>query len=95
MKAPLSGQRALKREIIQRMGGFDPGFGVETGLTIDAFKMGYTVEEVPVEISHRTTGKSVKGFIHRGKQFKDIFRALVVRWLGLRKYAPDKNLEQQ
>lgn len=81
MTAPLSGQRALRKEIIERMGGFDHGFGVETGLTIDALKMGYKVEEVPVEISHRTTGKTLKGFIHRGRQFRDIARALIVRLL--------------
>jgi glycosyltransferase involved in cell wall biosynthesis len=79
MQAPLSGQRAMKREIIDRMGSFDPGFGVETGLTIDALRMGYRLEEVPVEITHRHTGKTIKGFIHRGLQFKDIARALVVR----------------
>lgn len=86
MSAPLSGQRALKKEIIERMGGFDYGFGVETGLTIDTLKMGYKVEEVPVEISHRTTGRTLKGFIHRGKQFADIARALIVRALGLRRH---------
>lgn len=84
MIAPLSGQRAMKREIIDRMGSFDPGFGVETGLTIDAFRMGYRVEEVPVEITHRHTGKTLKGFIHRGVQFKDIARALIARLIGRR-----------
>lgn len=79
MAAPLSGQRAFRKEIIERMGGFDRGFGIETGLTIDALRMGYKVEEVPVEISHRTTGKTLKGFIHRGRQFADIARALTVR----------------
>ncbi|MEN6370633.1 MAG: glycosyltransferase family 2 protein [Armatimonadota bacterium] len=85
MSAPLSGQRALKKEIVERMGGFDYGFGVETGLTIDAFKMGYKVEEVPVGISHRTTGRTMKGFIHRGEQFRDIARALLVRAVGIRR----------
>ena len=87
MQAPLSGQRAMKKEIIERMGSFDPGFGVETGLTIDALRMGYRVEEVPVEIYHRATGKTLSGFMHRGKQFKDIARALISRWLGFRKPA--------
>ncbi|MEN6519612.1 MAG: glycosyltransferase family 2 protein [Armatimonadota bacterium] len=85
MSAPLSGQRALKKEIVERMGGFDYGFGVETGLTIDAFKMGYKIEEVSVEISHRTTGRTLKGFMHRGEQFRDIARALIARFLGIRK----------
>lgn len=85
MQAPLSGQRALKKEIIDRMGGFDPGFGVETGLTIDAIRMGYRVEEVPVDLAHRSTGRDIRGFLHRGRQFKDIARALIVRALRLRK----------
>ncbi|MBI2842452.1 MAG: glycosyltransferase [Armatimonadetes bacterium] len=85
MMAPLSGQRALKREIIDRMGGFDPGFGVETGLTIDALRMGYRVEEIPVDLSHRATGRDLGGFLHRGRQFIDIARALAVRGFGLRK----------
>lgn len=79
MKAPISGQRAIKKEIIERMGGFDRGFGVETGLTIDAVRMGYRVEEVPVNISHRATGKDFRGFMHRGRQFVDIARALIAR----------------
>lgn len=82
MKAPLSGQRAIRKEIIEKMGGFDHGFGVETGLTIDAIRMGYRVEEVPVDLSHRSTGKNLRGFLHRGRQFRDIARALVVRAVG-------------
>ncbi len=85
VQAPLSGQRALRREIIDRMRGFDPGFGVETGLTIDALRMGYRMLEVPVELTHRHTGKNLRGFLHRGHQFKDIARALFVRAIGLRK----------
>ncbi len=85
IRAPLSGQRALRREIVDRIPNFDPGFGVETGLTIDALRMGYTIEEVPVEISHRVTGRTLRGFIHRGRQFVAIARALIVRALGMRK----------
>lgn len=79
MKAPISGQRAVKKEIVDRIGKFDPGFGIETGLTIDAIRMGYRIEEVLVPLSHRSTGRDLSGFIHRGKQFKDIARALLVR----------------
>ena len=72
MQSPLSGQRAIRREIIDKIGGFNHRFGVEVGLTIDAIRMGYRVEEVPLEISHRVTGRSLRGFIHRGRQFLDI-----------------------
>ena len=83
MEAPLSGQRALRRVIIDRMKGFDPGFGVETGLTIDALRMGYRVEEIPVDLTHRHTGKNLRGFLHRGRQFVDIARALIRRGWGM------------
>ena len=91
MKAPLSGQRALRTEIVERMGGLDRGFGVETGLTIDALRMGYRVEEIPVvSLSHRTTGRSVSGFLHRGKQFASVARVLLARtvWPRQRRGAP-------
>jgi glycosyltransferase involved in cell wall biosynthesis len=84
MAAPISGQRAVRREILDRIGKFDPGFGIEAGLTIDALRMGYRVEEVPVNLSHRSTGRDLRGFLHRGKQFRDIGMALFRR-LGWRK----------
>ncbi|MHB0912182.1 MAG: glycosyltransferase family 2 protein [Armatimonadota bacterium] len=79
MQAPLSGQRALVREIVERMGGFPSGFGVEVGLTIDALRMGYRVEEVPVEMVHRPSGRDIRGFVHRGKQMAHVLRTLVSR----------------
>lgn len=82
MQAPISGQRALRKEIIERLGRLDSGFGVEVGLTIDAIRMGYRVEEVPVELSHRSTGRDIGGFLHRGRQFIDIARALMLRMRG-------------
>ena len=82
MQAPISGQRAVRKEIIQRLGRLDSGFGVEVGLTIDALRMGYRVEEVPVELSHRSTGRDIGGFVHRGRQFIDIARALMLRMRG-------------
>jgi len=84
MKAPISGQRALRRELFERIGRLDSGFGVEVGLTIDAHRLGARIVEVPVEMSHRATGRSIMGFMHRGRQFWHIARALVRR-LGWRK----------
>ncbi|MHB0997733.1 MAG: glycosyltransferase family 2 protein [Armatimonadota bacterium] len=77
INAPLSGQRALKREIIERSGGFASRFGVEVALTIDAVRMGYRIEEVPVGMVHRASGRDISGFLHRGAQMVDVFRALV------------------
>jgi len=81
MNAPLSGQRALKREIVERAGGFESRFGVEVGLTIDAVRMGYKVVEIPINMVHRATGKDVRGFRHRGSQLFDVLKALCKRTL--------------
>jgi len=74
--APLSGQRALRREIVDNAGGFASKFGVEVALTIDALRMGCRVLEVPVGMVHRPSGRDFKGFIHRGRQLCDVVRLL-------------------
>lgn len=76
VSAPISGQRAIKRKLIEDIGGFERGFGVETALTIDALRKDYKIVEVPLPLSHRTSGRNLKGFMHRGQQFLDIARAL-------------------
>ncbi|NLO89670.1 MAG: glycosyltransferase family 2 protein [Clostridia bacterium] len=70
----LSGQRAMKREVLKELLPFASGFGVEVGMTIKALKQGYKITEVPVNIKHSETGKDLKGFIHRGRQFSHIFK---------------------
>lgn len=74
--APLSGQRAFTRELIEAIGGFERGFGVETAMTIDALRHGYRVVEVPLPLTHRVTGRNWAGFAHRGRQFVDVLRAV-------------------
>ena len=83
VESPLAGPRALKREIIEKAGGFASRFGVEVGLTIDALRMGYRVVEVPVGMVHRPSGRDLKGFIHRGSQMVDMLRTLGRKALGL------------
>jgi hypothetical protein len=56
-----------------------PRFGVEVGMTIDIARAGGTVREVPVDVDHRHTGRSWRGFVHRGRQGVDIVRALAPR----------------
>lgn len=77
--APLSGQRVLKREIIDALGGFESGYGVEVGMTIDAVRKGYKVLEIDVNMTHSETGRDLKGFIHRGKQFFHVAQVLARR----------------
>ena len=80
-ETPLSGQRALKREIIEKSGGFASKFGVEVNLTIDALRMGYRVSEVPVAMVHRPSGRDIRGILHRGRQFLDVLRVLCIKAL--------------
>ena len=79
MQAPMSGQRAMRPGVLPQLLPFAPGFGVETGMTIDALKKGFKVEEVELELEHRATGKSVRGFVHRGRQARDALRAYASR----------------
>lgn len=74
--APISGQRAIKRELIDAIGGFERGFGVETALTIDALRKGFKIVEVPLPLTHRLSGRTLAGFAHRGRQCLDIARAI-------------------
>lgn len=76
VKAPISGQRAIKKEVIDAIGEFESGFGVETALTIDALKNGFKIVEVPVALAHRYSGRNLKGFLHRGHQFWDILKVI-------------------
>lgn len=78
-KAPLCGQRAIRRSLIERIGRLAYGFGVEVGLTIDALLCGARVVEIPLRFEHRHTGRTIKGFVHRGKQLLHILRAVLMR----------------
>lgn len=75
-RAPLSGQRAVKRQLLESLSGFAHGYGLEIGLTVDACRAGFRVMEIEVPFSHRQLGKTVRGFLHRGRQLKDVLRAI-------------------
>ncbi len=81
LEAPLSGQRALLRSVYGAIGRCAPGFGVEVGLTVDAARAGFRVVEVPADLDHAVTGRDLAGFIHRGRQFVAVWRALLARGL--------------
>lgn len=76
MSTPMSGQRAIRRAVLDHIGGFEMRFGVETALTIDALRKGYRVVEIALPLKHRSTGRNLRGFLHRGRQFADIARAV-------------------
>lgn len=79
MQAPISGQRAMRPGVLRQLLPFARGFGMETGMTIDALRKGLTVVEVELDLEHRATGKSFEGFVHRGRQARDIARAYASR----------------
>jgi glycosyltransferase involved in cell wall biosynthesis len=81
---PLSGQRAVRAEALAACRPLARGFGVETAMTIDAARAGFRVVEVPAALSHRPTGRSLRGFAHRARQGLDIAAAVAARALGLR-----------
>lgn len=83
---PLSGMRCLTQEAFATAGPLAHGWGVETGLSIDVLLAGLRVVEVPVELQHRVTGRDWRGQVHRGRQYRDVARALAVR--RLRRAAP-------
>lgn len=76
VSSPLSGQRAMTKEVMNSLLPFASGYGVEVWLTIKAARMGFRVLEVPVAMSHRETGRDIKGFLHRGRQFLHVARVL-------------------
>jgi glycosyltransferase involved in cell wall biosynthesis len=76
MTTPMSGQRAIRRKLLDEIGGFEPRFGVETALTIDALRKGYRVVEITLPLNHRATGRNLSGFLHRGRQFWDVAKVV-------------------
>ena len=73
---PLSGQRALLPAALDTLPGLAPGFGAEVGITLDLLSAGIRPLEVPLSLTHRATGKSLRGFAHRARQGLDVLRAL-------------------
>jgi glycosyltransferase involved in cell wall biosynthesis len=78
-REPLSGQRALRREVLDAVRPLAPGFGVEAAMTIDAVRAGFRVLEIPVAMEHAVTGRDLSGFVHRAKQGRDLVRAALPR----------------
>ncbi len=80
--APISGQRALRSEVLRAVLPFARGYGMEVGMTIDAVRAGYSLREYELDLSHRATGRSFSGFVHRGRQLADFARVYLSRRRG-------------
>ncbi len=77
--APISGQRALSKRALEDVLPFARGFGMEVGMTIDAVRAGHRVTEVELDLSHRTSGRTLAGFAHRARQLADFARVYGAR----------------
>lgn len=78
----LSGQRAYLRSCLRPSDFSYPGFGIEFGMTVDLLNRGVTLTEVEAPMVHRTTGRDLRGFLHRARQFRDIL------WVAVKKGTP-------
>ena len=76
LTSTLSGQRIFKKEVLTKFDKIPYGYGVEVGMTIDILKYGYSIKEILVNMTHSETGRDLKGFIHRGKQFYHIKKVI-------------------
>jgi glycosyltransferase involved in cell wall biosynthesis len=73
-EAAISGQRAMRAEVLRAVLPFAPAYGMEIGMTVDAVRAGYRVAEVELDLEHRATGRTLGGFLHRARQLRDFSR---------------------
>jgi hypothetical protein len=71
-REPLSGQRYLEPAAREAVFPLAAGFGCEAGMTVDAVVAGLHVDERELPLEHRPTGRDLLGFLHRGRQLRDI-----------------------
>lgn len=71
LEAPISGQRAMRAEVLRTVVPFAGRFGMETAMNIDAARGGLRISEIELDLSHAATGKTLRGFLHRARQLKD------------------------
>ena len=71
LSAPISGQRALRGPVLAVVVPFGARFGMETAMNIDAARAGFRIGEIDLDLAHRATGKTLRGFLHRLRQLKD------------------------
>lgn len=76
---PLSGMRCLTREAFEAATPLARGWGVETGMTIDLLRQGFTAVEVPCDLRHRPSGSDLRGQLHRAAQYRDVQLAVNAR----------------
>jgi glycosyltransferase involved in cell wall biosynthesis len=78
-EAPISGQRAMRVEVLRATLPFARGYGMEIGMTVDAVRAGFRLSEVELDLEHRATGRNFRGFLHRARQLRDFARVYLAR----------------
>lgn len=78
-EAPISGQRAMRAEVLHATLPFARGYGMEIGMTVDAVRAGYRLGEYELDLEHRATGRDLAGFLHRARQLRDFLRVFLSR----------------
>jgi hypothetical protein len=78
-RAPISGQRALRRDVLEAVLPFAAGYGMEVGMTIDAVRHGARIAEIELDLFHRASGRTAAGFVHRARQLADFARVYLAR----------------
>jgi len=81
-QAPISGQRALRAEALRAVLPFAKGYGMEIGMTVDAVRAGYRLREYELDLEHRSSGRDLRGFLHRAGQLRDFALVFLARWRG-------------
>ena len=76
MKAPLSGQRLLRRETLDSILPLTYGFGLETAMNIRLGRAKTQLVEVETQMDHRVTQNDLKGRLHRAKQLLHLVMAI-------------------
>lgn len=79
VKAPISGQRALRADALRATLPFAAGYGMEVGMTVDAVRAGYRLCELELDLTHRVSGRTLAGFSHRAHQLFDFARVYLQR----------------
>jgi len=72
---PLSGQRRLTQRAREAVFPLAAGFGCESAMTADAANAGLRIGHAGLDLEHRATGRDLGGFLHRGRQLRDILLA--------------------
>jgi glycosyltransferase involved in cell wall biosynthesis len=72
----LSGQRLIYTDFLREI-RLPEDFGVEFKITLEALRNDITIIDIKTNIRHRETGRNLKDFLHRGKQFANILKVVI------------------